>query len=193
MADTQQQTQSKFSFLKKSLPWLGTIASIALPQAAPLIAIATKIVGTNLNKAIAPDANSLADVLTAALGDPAQHAQLLAAEQAYQQAMTQLGYQHESDMEDIAEKDRDSARQMQETTRSVFSPLLAGAITLGFFVTLWFVFVHGVKPETHDLAIGMVNVLGTAWVCVVTFYFGGSHGQEKTTELLAQAPAITLK
>lgn len=190
MADTQQQNQSKFSFLKKSVPWLGTIASIALPQAAPLIAIATKILGGKLNKSIAPDANSLSDALSAALGDPALHAQLLEAEQAYQQAMTQMGYQHETDMETIAEKDRESARQMQVATRSVFSPILAGAITLGFFITLWFVFVHGVPPDTHDLAIGMVNVLGTAWVCVVTFYFGGSHGQEKTTELLAQAPAI---
>src|ERR1700680_1456836 len=97
---------ANLDFIKKSLPWLGTIAGILLPGAAPLINVATKIVGDKLGKTIAPDVNCLSAALQAALGDPAQHAQLLEAERAYQQAMQAMGYQHEAEMEDIAAKDR---------------------------------------------------------------------------------------
>lgn len=183
--------QSKFSFLKKSLPWLGTIASIALPQAAPLIAIATKIVGTNLNKTIAPDANSLSDALTAALGDPAQHTQLLAAEQAYQQAMTQLGYQHETDMEAIAQKDRDSARQMQIVVQSKTPTMLAWAAVITLLGCIYLLGFRNIPTSGKDALLMLLGAVTVTYKDVYGYFFGSSAGSDRKTELLAEAPPIS--
>jgi len=177
------------SFIRKAVPWLGTIASLAgVPGAAPIAAIASKLLSTHLNKPVDP--NSLADVLSEALGDPAQHAQLLAAEQAYQQAMQQMGFQHETDLETLAEKDRESARQMQVQTKSWVPGTLAIAVSGGFFTILGLMFFHKIPDEGHDALMLMLGSLGTAWTGVVTYYFGSSAGSDRKTELLAQAPPV---
>ena len=108
---------ANLGFLKKALPWLGTAASLAgIPGAAPVIGIATKLLSSSLGKSVTPA--TLVDDLTAALGDPTKLAALKESEQAYQQAMQQMNFQHETDMEAIAEKDRESARAMQVQTRA---------------------------------------------------------------------------
>lgn len=184
MADPSQD-QSKFSFIKKSLPWLGTIASIALPQAAPLVAIATKILGGKLNKSISPDTNSLSDALSAALGDPTQHTALVEAEQAYQQAMTQLGYQHETDMEAIAEKDRDSARQMQVQTKSWMPSMLALAAVATLMGCIYMLGFRSIPDTGHDALLILLGAVTVTYKDVYGYFFGSSAGSDRKTEILA--------
>lgn len=177
---------SKLSFIKKALPWLGTAASLAataVPGAAPIVAIAANLLSKHLNQPVDPA--SLADTLTQALGDPAQLAALKQAEQAYQQAMQQMNYQHETDMETLAEKDRESARSMQVQTKSWIPGFLAILITVGFFGLLGFMILKPPPPQSQRVLDMMVGTLGTAWVMVVTYYFGSSLGSDRKTELLA--------
>jgi uncharacterized membrane protein (DUF106 family) len=177
---------ANLSFIKKALPWLGTAANLAasmVPGAGPIVAIATKLLSTGLSKSVTP--SNLTDILTEALGDPAQLAALKASEQAYQQAMQQMGFQHETDMETIAEKDRESARSMQVATRSWIPGALAILITIGFFGLLTFMILKPPPPASEKILDVMVGTLGTAWVMVVTYYFGSSAGSDRKTELMA--------
>ena len=177
---------ANFSFLKKALPWLGTaaeLAATAVPGAAPIAAIAAKLLASSLSQPVTPA--NLTDVITNALGDPAQLAALKQAEMAFQQAMQQMNYQHESDMGAIAEKDRESARQMQVQTRSWLPGALAVLVTIGFFGLLAMMVVKPPPAASEKILDIMVGTLGTAWVMVVTYYFGSSAGSDRKTELMA--------
>lgn len=181
---------ANLSFIKKSLPWLGTIAGVLVPGAAPLINVATKIVGDKLNKNIAPDVTSLADALQTALGDPAQHAQLLEAENAYKQAMQAMGYQHCEEMEQIAEKDRESARTMQIANKSWIPGSISALVLLSTFtIEAWYSWAifHGAHFSADGaVMIGRIQgTLDTATGLVLAYWFGSSIGSDRKTEILA--------
>lgn len=176
---------ANLSFIKKSLPWLGAIAGIVVPGAAPLIGIASSILGAKLGQAVTPTADGIANVLETALGTPAQHAALLDAEHAFQQAMQQMNYQHESDMEAIAERDRESARTMQVQTKSWIPGFLAVGVTIGFFGLLALIVFRPPPAASAAMLNIMLGALATAWVAIVMFYFGSSAGSARKTELLS--------
>lgn len=174
------------SFIKKALPWLGTAATLAasaVPGAAPVIGIATKLLSTGLNKSVT--SSNMTDILTEALGDPAQLAALKQSEQAYQQAMQQMGFQHEADMEAIAEKDRESARNMQIQVKSWIPGTLAVGVTAGFFGLLAAMMMHAVPPSSEKIMDIMTGSLGAAWLSIVNYYFGSSSGSDRKTELMS--------
>jgi len=178
---------ANLSFIKKALPWLGTAATLAasaVPGAAPIVGIATKLLSAGLNKSVS--SGNITDILTEALGDPAQLAALKQSEQAYQQAMQQMGFQHETDMEAIAEKDRESARAMQVQTKSWIPGALAVGVTLGFFSLLAMMMLHAVPPNSENILDVMTGSLGAAWLSIVNYYFGSSSGSAAKTEILAK-------
>lgn len=87
-------------------------------------------------------------------------------------------------------EDRESARQMQISTRSRTAPLLAVLITLGFFGILSFMLFKEVPNGQKDVLNIMLGSLGTAWVTVVSFYFGSSKSSEDKTVMLANSVPI---
>lgn len=175
------------SFLKKALPWLGTIASIAgVPGAAPLTAIASKLLSSHLNKSVSPD--NLADVLTQALGDPAQLAALKQAEQAYSQAMQQMGFQHETEMEALAEKDRESARSMQVQTASKTPAMLAWTAVLTLLFCIYMLGFRTLPATGHDALMLLLGAVVATYKDVYGFFFGSSAGSaDKTAALVSIA------
>jgi cation transport ATPase len=177
---------SALAFVRKALPWLGTVASIAgVPGAAPVVAIASKLLSTHLGTPVTPE--TFEKVLTGAFGDPAQQAAALEADREFQKTMQAMGYQHEADMEAIAEKDRESARLMQAQTKSWVPPVLAIAVTIGFFGLLALMVFRPIPPSSEKILDIMTGTLGTAFVAMFMFYFGSSAGSERKTELLAQS------
>jgi hypothetical protein len=87
-------------------------------------------------------------------------------------------------------QDTASARHMQELTNSNIPPVLSILVTIGFFGILGFMLMSPNYKPTEPLLV-MLGSLGTAWVGIVQFYFGSSHGSQQKTALLAQADAIT--
>lgn len=181
---------ANLDFIKKSLPWLGTIAGILVPAAAPFISVATKIVGSNLNKPIAPTADALASALNDALGDPAHHAQLLAAEQAFQQAMQQMAFQHATDMEEIAAKDRDSARQMQIAVKSKTPTMLAWAAVITLLGCIYLLAFRTIPVSGKDALLMLLGAVTMTYKDVYAYFFGSSSGSDRKTELLANGNGI---
>jgi hypothetical protein len=168
-------------FLKKLAPFMAT----ALQYGGPLGVMA----GSAITAAIgAKPGAKIDDVLTSLSTTPMTTEQITAvktAEEAFQLQMKTLDINSVEDLEKLANDDRASARNREIQVKDNTPAVLASVITLGFFFTLWYVFGHGVKPEAHDLAIGMVNVLGTAWVGVVSYYFGSSRGSDDKSKTIA--------
>lgn len=112
--------------------------------------------------------------------------QLLALKKADQDFAVQMK-QLDIDLEKINAGDRDSARVMQSQVRSNIPGTLAVTITLGFFGILGYMLIFGLKKEMAgaDAFLIMLGSLGTAWIAVVTFYFGSSMGSANKDMQLA--------
>jgi hypothetical protein len=178
------------AFLKGAFPFIATAASMGGPFGAMAANALGKAIGVDK---VDPSPDGIAQAIASAApagltGD--QLAAMKKAEQDFALQMQQLNFANVDDLEKIAADDRANARGRQIQLKDHFPEILATLVTIGFFFTLWFVFVHGVKPDTHDLAMTMVGTLGTAWVSVIAYYFGSSKGSDRKTELLAAAPAI---
>jgi hypothetical protein len=84
--------------------------------------------------------------------------------------------------EQLAVEDKKSAREMQVATKSWVPPVLAIAVTLGFFTILISLMLGKVE---HGPAIDiMLGSLGAAWTGIISFYFGSSAGSQKKDEMI---------
>jgi hypothetical protein len=142
---------------------------------------------------ITPTASASTDDRQAALATAISGAtpdQLLAmqkANQDYAVNMATIGFKDTESLAALAVQDRDSARAMQISTKSITAPTLACFITLGFFGVLGMMMFYPLPVATHDAMMLMLGALGTAWTGVVSYYFGSSAGSDRKTELLAQS------
>lgn len=166
--------------IRKAFPFIAAAASIG----GPLATMAANAVGKALGVDKPPDSTSDAISDAIAGATPEQLIKLKEAEGDLKVRLAQLGFENVEDLENIAEADRASARARQIALRDRMPAILATAVTVGFFGVLWLV-SRGVNPQAHDVMVAMVGVLGSAWMSVVTYYFGSSSGSARKTEILA--------
>jgi hypothetical protein len=178
--------------LKKTLPWIGAVATGGLPG---LLIEAAAQVSNKIGKKVDPTLNGIADAVASATPD-----QLLALKQAdndFAVKMKQLGFTHEEELTTLAAGDRASARSREIAVKDNTPRNLAYIYTLGFFAVLGgeiYIGLQHVALEpgakmTLDMLFGALlgMVLGTK-----EYYFGTSTGSERKTELLAASvPAKT--
>lgn len=107
----------------------------------------------------------------------------------FEQSMKKMETDVELGMARIDADDRASARLREVNagdTRHVF--YLAVAITAGFFGVLAYMLNYPVPPQAERVIDIMLGTLGTAWVAVISYYFGSSSGsqrKDKTIDRLA--------
>lgn len=96
-------------------------------------------------------------------------------------------------LEQLAQRDRDSARQRQIDTHDSTNKWLAYCVTAGFFLVLGALIFSKYWPPPKDSGQAfdavlqtLLGILGTAWVSIITFYFGSSVGSKEKTALLAE-------
>ena len=170
--------------LKGVVPVVQTVApTIAAALGGPLAGMAVQALGNALLGK--PDATA-ADVSAAMLtATPDQMLALRKEEDAFKQHMADL----DLDMARINAGDRDSARQREVKAADSWTPrLLAAGVTVGFFGILALMMFHEVPASGRDVLLAMTGTLGTAWVAVVSYYFGSSAGSaEKTAQLASLA------
>jgi len=158
---------------------VGTVApTIATALGGPLAGLAVGAIG----KIFGIDAATQEQVAQAIAGaSPDDLLKLKQAEIEFQKRMAEL----EVDLVRISAADRDSARQRQIQVKDVTLPILAMSVTGGFFGVLMFMMVQEVPTSSKDVLNIMLGSLGTAWIQVMSYYFGSSQGSAKKDVLLA--------
>lgn len=177
---------AKLDFLRKIAPMIGTALSFGGPIGAMAGGVLTKVLQVKTTDGQLPTVDDVAAAVAASPDQAAAIASIKKAEQDFQVQMRTLEINSVQDLEKLASDDRADARARQIAVRDRVPALLAFVITVGFFATLWWVFLHGVQAEARDMAHIMVGTLGTAWVAVVSYYFGSSAGSDRKTEILAE-------
>lgn len=166
------------SLVKSIAPTIGTALGGPLGGVAGL-ALA-KVLGV-------PEGPGLDDSALAAAVQGASPDQLLAlkkADQDFALQMQKLGFENLEALEAIAAGDRASARDREIKTRDWTPKALAIGITLGFFGLLGFLLKTEPPPGSRDILNIMLGSLGSAWIGVVTYYFGSSAGSARKDEIL---------
>ena len=139
-------------------------------------------VGVMLGKALLGNENATEDEIALALGKatPEQLVKLRGIDADYKAKMAQLGI----DEQKIHALDRASARDMGVKSGTNIPAVLAVFLTLGFFgILLCLMFTH-IQAESRQIINIMLGSLGTAWISVITYYFGSSVGSHEKTKLL---------
>ena len=157
------------------MSWLSQIApTIATAIGGPLGGLAyeavSKVLGVNQDdaKKMLEDGKLSADQIAA-----------------IQQAEIQLKAQEEQlglNFAKLSVEDKKSARDMQIATKSWVPPVLAVAVTIGFFSILTGLMLGGVAHGTEiDIMLGS---LGTAWTGIIAFYFGSSASSQSKDSMI---------
>jgi hypothetical protein len=160
------------------MDWLKQIApTIATALGGPLAGMAVSAI----SKAIGVDESKVQDLISDNKLTADQVAQIKLAEIELQKQAQELGLNFEK----LAVDDRKSAREMQATTRSMMPPILASAVTIGFFGIVVMMFFNQVDSNNPAILM-MLGSLGTAWTGIIAYYFGSSAGSQAKTEMMAK-------
>jgi hypothetical protein len=161
------------------MDWLKQIApTIATALGGPLAGMAVSAI----SKAIGVDEAKVGDLISNNKLTADQIAQVKLAEIELQKQAQELGLNFEK----LEVEDRKSARDMQSATRSMMPPLLAGAVTIGFFSIMVMMFFNKIDSANPAILM-MLGSLGTAWTGIIAYYFGSSAGSQAKTDLLSKA------
>lgn len=160
------------------MDWLKQIApTVATALGGPLAGMAVSAI----SKAIGVDEKEVGDLIASNKLTADQVAQVKLAEIELAKQAQDLGLNFEK----LAVDDRKSAREMQATTRSWMPPILAGAVTVGFFAIMTLMFFNKVDSNNPAILM-MLGSLGTAWTGIIAYYFGSSAGSQAKTEMMAK-------
>ena len=90
--------------------------------------------------------------------------------------------------EKVASDDRQVTRTQRANAKDWWlNPVLALAVTAGFFGIVAYLLGNN-ETEGKDvgaIAQTLLGVMGTAWITIITFYFGSCVGSKEKTALLA--------
>lgn len=168
--------------LKSFGPLIGAVApTIATALGGPVAGMAVKAISMAL---FGHDAATEDDIMTA-LSNPTgdQLTSLKKIDADFKVQMKSL----DIDLERISAADRDSARQMQTTTKDWIPRVLAVGVTIGFFGIVGYILHYGLPASGGEALLMLIGTLGTAWTSVMGFYFGSSAGSQQKTDALTAA------
>jgi hypothetical protein len=182
------------SFAKKAAPWITTIASAAVPGAAPFLGIASKLLSVGLGSAVKADPQSISDAITSAMANPEQLAALKKIDDDFALQMKTLDIQSIDDLAKIGADDVASARNREVQVKDSTPKVLAyGIMILAVMASL--VVLSGksgaLKDTTDATLVGVViGYIFSEVKQVFSYYFGNSAGSDRKTELLAESPPV---
>ena len=148
------------SVIGKSAPILGTL--VGGPAGAAVGGLIASALGTEAT----PDA-----VNAALMANPALYEKLQEVQENSKVQLQQLTVTAEANR--LA--DVQNARARQSANPKDYMPqVLAAGVTAGFFGALACVMLAPLKQDVHDLLLVMIGALQTAWISVISYYFGSS-------------------
>jgi zinc transporter ZupT len=172
--------------------WKSLVKSIAPSIGTALGGPLGGIAGLALAKSLGVSEDAAKDdTAMAAAVQGASPDQLLAlkkADQDFAVQMEKLGFENVEALEAIAAGDRANARDREIKTSDWTPKALGLIITMGFFGLLYYLLRHEPPAGSRDILNIMLGSLGSAWIGVVTYYFGSSAGSARKTELMSAKP-----
>jgi hypothetical protein len=185
--------------LPDGLKLLGT-ALTATGVGAP-VGAAVAGIGALVGHALGVDGNNPDAVLAAVQADPQAAEKLLEVQantrvqlqQIVAQQAVALAQEDTKRTQQVID-DRASARNLAIQAKDTWTPrLIAALVIVGAFFGEGFALTHAIPMGSEVLAGRVLGTLDSALLAVLYYYFGGSAGSDRKTELLANTPAPAAK
>lgn len=176
---------------------LGTIAPMiaqAVGASIPIFGpMAASMIGSALGvKDVEPTASGVsAAIEKAGDADPEVLLKIQQVEKDFQLRMTALGIDSVEKLAALDVQDVEGARAREIAVRDRLPAILAMTVTGGFFGLLWMLSFREIPATSHDLLLTLIGSLGGAWLSIVGYYFGSSHGSDKQKDIIAAQVAKT--
>lgn len=156
-------------------PWIGTALG------GPLGGLAVNAIAD----ALGLDDKTEEAIKTAILGaTPEQMLALRQAEQSFMIQMQDLGFKHIEKIEELVVKDRDSARQREMSVRDNSVKWIAGFVVLVWSLINYTVITADIPISNEHMVTRLLGTMDAALMVVLYYYFGGSRGSDRKTELM---------
>ena len=157
------------------------------------VGVAVAGIGALVGHALGVDGNSPDAVLQAVQTDPAAAEKLLEVQANVKVQLQQIVAQQVVALAQEDTKrgqqqidDRVSARNLAVQTRDIWTPrVIAALVIIGAFLGEGFALSHVIPAGSEVLAGRVLGTLDSALLAVLYYYFGGSAGSDRKTELLA--------
>lgn len=176
------------TFFKKAAPWLGTLAGIAVPGAAPFVSIAAKLLTDGFGKAVPATQQGLSDAITEAMSTSDGLAKLREIDNQFAAQMKLMDIQSAEHFEQMAVDDRANARNREIEVKDLTPRILAFAVVILCFTGEALYFFRGAPSNAAPELIGRIlGTLDSALMLVLAYYFGSSAGSDKKTQIMADA------
>lgn len=168
--------------------WKKTVIAIApalgTALGSPLAGMAIATIGNALLGN--PEATESEIAVALQKGGPEALAKIKSANNEFALKMKELDIK----INELDQKDRDSARKREVDAQDSWTPrILAFVVTFGFFGLLYIMSGGSIFGEipiesetfkaTKDIVNIMLGTLGTAWINVISYYFGSAVGQNR--------------
>lgn len=165
---------------KTTFPFITAAANLG----GPIGVMAAAAVGNALGMDV-PPTDIEAAIAAAQVKDPDTLMKLKQADQAFELQMKKLGIDSAEQLEQIAAADRANARDREIAMHDKIPAILAISVTAGFFTLVALMIFHAVPTESKEVVSVMAGTLGTAWIGVMTYYFGSSAGSAAKSNTIA--------
>lgn len=121
---------------------------------------------------------------------------LIQKDPSYQLKIKQIEFDHEKDLMQIQSddfknevEDRMDARKNETEKEKLgiheYTPAaLAYILTIGVFISLYYLFTHDVPSANKELIVSIISALTTVWVSSMAYYHGSSAGSRNKEKML---------
>jgi hypothetical protein len=157
---------------------VNTVApTIATALGGPLAGMATNKILSALG--LKPDCND--DDILLSMQNPENLLKIKELEKQFKVEMRKL----DIEVEKLHASDRDSARKREAVVKDRTPAVLSFLITTGFFGAIYVVMTGIMPPDIDKIIAGsLLGTLGTAWIAVVSYYFGSSVGSKNKDQII---------
>ena len=163
--------------MAEGIDWKGTVAAVAPTIATalggPLAGMAVSMLSKCLG--VEPNEQVVRDLVTVA--DPDTMAKVKIAEMHFKLKLQEL----DVSLEDIAARDRDSARRRETILRDYTPTILAWMIIVGYLATNYYIMTGSYSEGAKELILRSLGALDAAVATVLGYYFGYSAHSNKRT------------
>lgn len=172
-----------------SFDWKGTIGKIAPALAgmfgSPVAGVAVGALCNALGLEPSPEnAQKAAEQFAAGQMTGEQLVALRKAELDAQTQLKKMGMEYDVKREELIMTDRAGARAREIAIKDKIPAVLAIGVTVGFFSLLFYLLKWAPPTDNKDVLNIMLGSLGTAWISVISYYFGASSGDAATKVML---------
>lgn len=167
---------------KQTLPFLAT----AVPLPPPIGNFAAKLIGDAIGVPdLKPD--GVDEALSKTQMTPEIMERLKSGENTFQEHMRQMGFDTLTKLEEIEERDRDSARNREIQTKDSWTPRILAFVAIGGMYAIVAAIMRLPIPQTaHDLMLILIGSMVSDVKSVYNYYFGSSSGSADKSKVISE-------